>query len=52
VIAFNGIKIFRKSLNEVMDIAVPAKMENDVRAIAARVPGVASLDKCRSARAG
>jgi cation diffusion facilitator family transporter len=52
VIAFNGIKIFRRALNEVMDIAVPSKMENDVREIAARVPGVAGLDKCRIRKSG
>jgi cation diffusion facilitator family transporter len=52
VIAFNGIKIFRRALNEVMDIAVPPKMENEVREIAARVPGVAGLDKCRVRKSG
>jgi cation diffusion facilitator family transporter len=52
VIGFNGFNIFRKSLNEVMDIAVPAAMENDVRAIALRVPGVANLDKCRIRKSG
>jgi cation diffusion facilitator family transporter len=52
VIAFNGLRIFRGSLNEVMDIAVPAEMENDVRALALAVPGVASLDKCRIRKSG
>jgi cation diffusion facilitator family transporter len=52
VIAFNGVKIFRRALNEVMDIAVPPKMENDVRDIAAHVPGVAGLDKCRVRKSG
>lgn len=52
VIAFNGTTIFRRSLNEVMDIAVPEKMANDVREIALRVPGVASLDKCRIRKSG
>ena len=52
VISFNGVLIFQKALNEVMDIAVPAKMENDVRALAAHVPGVASLDKCRVRKSG
>jgi cation diffusion facilitator family transporter len=52
VIAFNGVLIFQKALNEVMDIAVPVKMENDVRALAARVPGVTSLDKCRVRKSG
>jgi cation diffusion facilitator family transporter len=52
VIAYNGFHIFRKSLNEVMDIAVPAAMENDMRAIALGVPGVAELDKCRIRKSG
>jgi cation diffusion facilitator family transporter len=52
VIAFNGLRIFRRSLNEVMDIAVPAEMENDVRTLALAVPGVASLDKCRIRKSG
>jgi len=52
VIAFNGLRVFRLSLNEVMDIAVPAEMENDVRALALGVPGVASLDKCRIRKSG
>jgi len=52
VIAFNGILIFQKALNEVMDIAVPAQMENDVRTLAAGVPGVVSLDKCRVRKSG
>jgi cation diffusion facilitator family transporter len=52
VIAFNGGGIFKRALNEVMDIAVPARLENAVRAMAARVPGVASLDKCRVRKSG
>lgn len=52
VIGFNGIKIFMQALNEVMDIAVPDKLENAVRAIAAGVAGVASLDKCRVRKSG
>jgi len=52
VIAFNGANIFRRALNEVMDIAVPAKMENAVRALAAGVPGVASLHTCRVRKSG
>lgn len=52
VIAFNGLRIFMRSLNEVMDIAVPAKMENAVRALALGVDGVASLDKCRIRKSG
>ncbi|HEY4988950.1 MAG TPA: cation diffusion facilitator family transporter [Opitutaceae bacterium] len=52
VIGYNGIKIFRKALNEVMDIAVPPKMENGVRELASLVPGVASLDKTRIRKSG
>jgi cation diffusion facilitator family transporter len=52
VIAFNGVNIFTRALNEVMDIAVPDKLQNDVREMAARVPGVASLDKCRVRKSG
>ena len=52
VIAFNGMKICQRSLNEVMDIAVPAKVENDVRELALGVPGVSSLDKCRIRKSG
>jgi cation diffusion facilitator family transporter len=52
VIAYNGFKIFHRSLNEVMDIAVPAKMVDEVRAMAAGVEGVASLDKCRVRKSG
>jgi cation diffusion facilitator family transporter len=52
VIAFNGIGIFRKSLNEVMDIAVPAERADEIRLIAAQVPGVAGLEKCRVRKSG
>jgi cation diffusion facilitator family transporter len=48
----SGVIAFKKALNEVMDIAVPAELENEVRAIAARVPGVASLHKCRVRKSG
>lgn len=52
VIALAGLRIFQKALNEVMDIAVPAELESGVRAIAAAVPGVANLDKCRVRKSG
>jgi cation diffusion facilitator family transporter len=52
VIAFNGINIFTRALNEVMDIEVPERLQNDVRAMAAGVAGVASLDKCRVRKSG
>jgi cation diffusion facilitator family transporter len=52
VIAYNGFGIFRKALNEVMDIAVPAERVDEIRSLAASVPGVAGLDKCRVRKSG
>ena len=52
VIAYNGFGIFRKALNEVMDIAVPDERVGEIRALAASVPGVAGLDKCRVRKSG
>ena len=52
VIAFNGAGMFRRALGEVMDTAVPANFEHEVRALALAVPGVRALDKCRVRRSG
>jgi cation diffusion facilitator family transporter len=52
VITYNGLKIFRKALNELMDVAVPLTLENEVRAIASLAPGVGSLHKCRIRKSG
>ena len=40
------------SLADVMDTAAPAKFENEVRALALRVPGVRALDKVRVRKSG
>jgi cation diffusion facilitator family transporter len=52
VIAYNGFGMFRKALSDVMDTAVPAVFENEVRAVALKVPGVLALDKCRVRKSG
>lgn len=52
VIAFNGTAMFRKALSDVMDTAVELEFENEVRAIALRVPGVQALDKVRVRKSG
>jgi len=52
VIAYNGFGIFKKALNEVMDIAVPDERVGEIRSLAASVPGVAGLDKCRVRKSG
>ena len=41
-----------KALGDVMDTAVPASFENEVRAIALAVPGVGALDKVRMRKSG
>ncbi len=51
VIMFTALRQVRVPLNELLDAAQPA-MEEQVRATAARVPGVHSLDKCFVRKAG
>jgi cation diffusion facilitator family transporter len=52
VIVFNGVEIFRRSLRDVMDTAVPLALENEVRAVALAVGGVKGIDKCRVRKSG
>ncbi|HEY1764055.1 MAG TPA: cation diffusion facilitator family transporter [Opitutaceae bacterium] len=52
VIAVNGFNIFIRALDEVMDMAVPDELENEVRTLAASVPGVVSLHRCRVRKSG
>jgi divalent metal cation (Fe/Co/Zn/Cd) transporter len=52
IIAFNGVGMTRRALGDVMDSAVPATFENEVRAIALQVPGVRALDKVRVRKSG
>lgn len=52
VIAFNGASMVTKALGDVMDTAVPADFENEVRALALRVSGVRALDKVRMRKSG
>ena len=41
-----------RALRDVMDEAVPEAFEQEVRALALRVPGVLALDKCRVRKSG
>lgn len=52
VIGTGGISRLRSALGEMMDTAAPVSLENEVRAIAARVAGVEALDKCRVRKSG
>lgn len=52
VIVFNGVRLFRGALGEVMDVAAPPKVVASIRAIAAEVPGVIGIEKCRIRKHG
>lgn len=52
IIAINGGGILQRALGDVMDTAVPAEFEAEVRSIARSVPGVLALDKCRVRKSG
>jgi divalent metal cation (Fe/Co/Zn/Cd) transporter len=52
VIAFNGLVILRRALGEVMDTAASDQIHVEVRRLAAVVPGVRGIDKCRVRRSG
>ncbi len=52
VIAWNGVRLFGRALDDMMDKAPPPQVEATIRAIAARVPGVAAIEKCRVRRSG
>jgi len=52
VIAYQGVGIALRALEEVMDAALPAGFEAEVRAIALGVPGVQALDKVRMRKSG
>jgi cation diffusion facilitator family transporter len=52
IIAFNGFGMFTKALGDVMDAAVPEKLEREIRNLALAVPGVRALDKVRVRKSG
>jgi cation diffusion facilitator family transporter len=52
VIAFNGVRLFRASLREVLDVAAPLDVEERVRALAGSVDGVVGIDVVRVRRSG
>lgn len=51
-IGFNGWRLLRPALHEVMDAAPPRELEESVRAIARNVAGVEEIDKCRIRKMG
>ncbi|HVU15673.1 MAG TPA: cation diffusion facilitator family transporter [Candidatus Didemnitutus sp.] len=52
VIAFSGGVMLKRALSEMMDTAVPADFDREVRALALTVPGVGALDRVRIRKSG
>jgi cation diffusion facilitator family transporter len=52
VILFNGLRLLRPALNEVMDAAPADEVERRITELAANVPGVARIEKCRIRKSG
>lgn len=52
VIAWNGLRLLRVALDEVMDASVPPGVVAEVRALAGGVEGVVAIDKCRIRKSG
>lgn len=52
IIVFNGLRLLRNALNEVMDAAAPYDIETQVRHIACGVEGVVEIEKCRVRKSG
>jgi cation diffusion facilitator family transporter len=52
VIAYNGVRLFRRALDEMMDRAPPPEIEAKIRRIAGQIPDVAAIEKCRVRRSG
>jgi cation diffusion facilitator family transporter len=52
IILFNGYRIFRAALDEIMDAAAPDTLQQDVRAIASAVPDVVRIEKCLIRKSG
>jgi len=52
IIAFNGFRLLRSALRDVMDAAPDPEIETRVREISVAVDGVVSIDKCHVRRSG
>jgi cation diffusion facilitator family transporter len=52
VIAFNGSRLIRGALVEILDVAAPGDVERELRRVATEVPGVVGIDVCRIRRSG
>ncbi len=52
VITFNGVRLFRTSLREVLDVTAPKEVRDRIREIAESVPGVRGVDLLRVRQSG
>jgi cation diffusion facilitator family transporter len=52
VIAYNGIRLFRKAWREILDVSLPEQIVEEIREIARHVDGVAGIDMCRVRKSG
>jgi cation diffusion facilitator family transporter len=52
VILFNGYRIFRAALGEIIDAAVPSDLQDEIRQTSSSVPGVVWIEKCRARKSG
>ncbi len=52
VIVFNGLKLLRESVNDLMDATVSPETLETVRQVAASVNGVKAIEKCRMRKTG
>jgi cation diffusion facilitator family transporter len=52
IIAWNGIRLLRIALDEIMDAAVSPAIVNEVRKLAGDVQGVVEIEKCRVRKLG
>jgi cation diffusion facilitator family transporter len=52
LIAYNGVKLLKPGLNEIMDTAPPKGVEDEIRRAAASVTGVENVEHCRIRKMG
>lgn len=52
VIGWNGVRLLRHAIRDVLDVAPPEDFVEGLRAIALAVPGVRGVEKCRVRKSG
>jgi cation diffusion facilitator family transporter len=52
IIAWNGVRLLRGTLDDIMDAAVSPEITSEVRKLASSVEGVVEIEKCRIRKSG